>query len=68
MLDPAIHLPLNEAFHLRAIRSCDTAAWYACLSLPEVYRPTSWNLQGMADLQEIVTYYQSPAAERGWDA
>lgn len=63
MLDPTIHLSLNELYHLRAIRFADAAAWYAYLSLPEVYGLTSWNLSGVEDLQEMMKYYESPAAE-----
>ena len=59
MLDPTIRLPLNERFHLRAIRFEDAAAWYAYLSLPEVYRLTAWNLEGVEDLQVMMRHYAS---------
>ena len=59
MLDSAIQLPLSDSFHLRTIRFEDAAAWYAYLSLPEVYRLTAWNLEGVEDLQVMMRHYAS---------
>ena len=59
MLDPTIRLPLTELYHLRAIRFADAAAWYAYLSLPEVYGPTAWNLKGVEDLYPLMKNYES---------
>ena len=59
MLDPTIRLPLNELFHLRAIRYADAESWYAYLGMPEVYGLTAWNLGGVEDLQAMMGHYES---------
>jgi [ribosomal protein S5]-alanine N-acetyltransferase len=44
----------HELVALRPIASSDIPAWFAYLSLPQVYEHTSWNLQSASDLMPFV--------------
>lgn len=48
---------------LRQLEPIDMAAWYAYLSLPEVYEHTSWNLHAAADLAPQFEGFASAAPD-----
>ncbi len=47
---------------LRQLTRSDLSAWYAYLSEPAVFGPTSWNLQGEADLLPMFDGIESAAS------
>jgi ribosomal-protein-alanine N-acetyltransferase len=46
-----------DGITLRSLHRNDCDAWYAYLSLPEVFEGTSWNLQSVDDLSQILETY-----------
>ena len=58
-------LPISElpGFSLRLLERSDLADWYAYLSRSEVYQHTSWNVQGLHVLEELMARYESSAPD-----
>ncbi len=55
---------LHDAnFGLRPIRTNDLQAWYAYLSLPQVYQHTSWDLRSVDDLSHYACQEAAPTPD-----
>lgn len=50
----------HELVALRPLRAADLATWYGYLSLPEVYRHTSWNLRSAQELLPYLSAGEPP--------